>query len=100
MLPRAHPDGGRPRPDSADATGRCVHVWSSAQTGARTADVLAEQLPRLCGKPDVVVLMVGTNDLTHVTPWRQLQTSTDRLLDALTAVGAPVIMSSLPEIRA
>ena len=84
----------------ADATGRPVHVVSTARTGARTADVLAEQVPRLPDRPDILVLMVGTNDVTHLTPWRALARSTDALLDALTATGAPVVVSSLPEVRA
>lgn len=84
----------------ADATGRPVHVISTARAGARTADVLADQVPRLPPRPDVIVLMVGTNDATHLTPWRALARSTDELLDALTATGAPVVASSLPELRA
>ena len=84
----------------ADATGRPVRVVSTARTGARTADVLSEQVPRLPAGPDAVVLLVGTNDVTHLTPLRELARSTAALLDALTATGAPVVVSSLPEVRA
>lgn len=84
----------------ADATGRPVRVVSTARTGARTADVLSQQVPRLPAGPDAVVLMVGTNDVTHLTPWWALARSTAELLDALTATGAPVVVSSLPEVRA
>ena len=84
----------------ADATGRSVHVISAAHMGARTADVLAAQVPRLPARPDVIVLMVGTNDVTHLTPWRALARSTGELLDALSTTGAPVVVSSLPEVRA
>lgn len=84
----------------ADVTGRPVHVVSTARTGARTADVLTEQVPKLPTGPDLVVLLVGTNDVTHLTPWRALARSTAELLDALTGTGAPVVVSSLPEVRA
>lgn len=84
----------------ADALGRPVHVRGYARSGARTADVLAEQLPELRGPVDAVVLMVGTNDVTHLTPLRRLAADTARLLDELACRGAPVLVSSLPEFRA
>lgn len=67
----------------ADATGRPVHVVSAAVTGAHTADVLAEQVPRLPAGPDVV-LMGGPNNVIQLTPWPALARSTAALLDALT----------------
>lgn len=84
----------------ADATGRPVHVTGYARSGARTHDVLARQIPRVRRVPDVSVLVVGTNDVTHVTAPATLARMSGVLLDALGALGAPVVMSSLPEFRA
>ncbi|MBI4901379.1 MAG: SGNH/GDSL hydrolase family protein, partial [Actinobacteria bacterium] len=83
----------------ADATGRPVHVVGYARSGARTIDVLTEQLP-LARDHDVSVLVVGTNDVTGVTAPTRLAQSTRALLDALESVGAAVVMSTLPRFRA
>lgn len=83
----------------ADSTGRAVRVVCIARSGARTADVLAEQVAQVPADVDVIVLMVGTNDVMHLTPRRRLARDTGALLDALVATGAPVVLSSLPEVR-
>lgn len=84
----------------AASTGRPVHVVSYAQPGARTHDVLTRQLTPGLGAPDVVVLVVGANDVTHLTRTRQLAEDTANLLARLHRLGAPVVMSSLPEFEA
>jgi len=84
----------------ADSTGRRVHVVGYARSGARTFDVLTGQVPGVRREPDVSVLLVGTNDVIGVTIPVTLARSSRRLLDALVLLGAPVVMSSLPEFRA
>lgn len=84
----------------AAATGRPVHVVSHAQPGARTRNVLVRQLRFDFGQPDVVVLLIGTNDVTHLSQTRQLAEDTANLLARLHRLGAPVVMSSLPEFGA
>ena len=84
----------------ADSAGRSVHVVGYARAGARTLDVLTEQVPRVRRVPDVSVLVVGTNDVTGVTPPATFARSLGALLDELVSLGAPVVMSSLPEFRA
>ena len=84
----------------AASTGRPVHVLNHAQAGARTRDVLIKQLALDLGKPDVVVLLIGTNDVTHMSRSRQLADDTACLLGRLHRLGAPVVMSSLPEFGA
>lgn len=84
----------------ADGLGRSVHVTGYGRSGARTADVLTAQVPLAARRPDVSVLLVGTNDVTHLTPLRQLARSTDALLDALIDLGGFVAWSGLPEFRA
>jgi lysophospholipase L1-like esterase len=87
----------------ADATGRRVHVRALGVSGARTADVTTTQVSALDPDraPDAVVVVVGMNDIVHVTtPWayrravRQLYSALHARLDA------PVIVCSMPEIRA
>jgi len=84
----------------ADATGCPVHVVGFAVSGARTIDVLTGQVPGVRRKPDVSVLLVGTNDVVGVTTPVTLTRSSRALLDALVSLGAPVVMSSLPKFRA
>lgn len=84
----------------AARTGRPVHVVGRARSGSRTRDVLQEQVATQRSRPDAIVLMVGTNDVTHLTPTRLLAVATDSLLSRLQELGAPIVMSSLPEFRA
>lgn len=51
----------------ADATGRPVEVTGFGDSGARTATLTADQLPRVGGGFDVLVLVIGSNDATHAT---------------------------------
>lgn len=51
-------------------------------------------------RPDVVLLLVGTNDVTHMTNLRALEEDLGRLLSVLAGWEVPVAMSSLPEFRA
>ena len=81
-------------------TGRPVHVVSHAQAGARTHDVLTKQLALDSDKPDVIVLLIGTNDVIHMSRTPQLADDTAFLLARLRRGGAPVVMSSLPEFGA
>src|SRR5688500_17088340 len=55
----------------ADLTGRPVEARGYGVSGAVTADVEDEQIPTLDGEVDVVVVVIGSNDVTHFTPpWR------------------------------
>lgn len=81
-------------------TGRSVHVVSHGRSGARTHDVLSEQLALVQRRPDVVVVLVGTNDVTHLTPAPALAGDTASLMSVLNDFGVPVVVSSLPEFRA
>ena len=85
---------------AADGSGRSVHVQGYARSGARTDDVAASQFPLVGHRPDISVLLVGTNDVTHLAQLRPLARHFGRLLDALAGLGAPVVVCSLPEFRA
>ena len=84
----------------AESLGRPVHVVGYARSGARTIDVLTEQVPLVQHVPDVSVLVVGTNDVTGVTMPARLARASRALLDALESLGSSVVMSTLPRFRA
>lgn len=64
--------------------GRSVELRVLARSGARTGDVLAEQLPRLPEiDADVVVLAVGGNDVTHLTSQPLFERQYELLLEAI-----------------
>lgn len=78
-----------------------VHVVSKGISGARTATVLANQVPLLqTAKPDVVLIVIGSNDVTHVTaPWT-MRRQTTALVEAARKTGqAPVVIGGIPQFR-
>lgn len=78
---------------------RPVHVIGHGVSGARTDDTRVEQVPLLEGtRPDVVVIAVGSNDVTHLTPPWVLRRQTRELLAAARAAssGAPVVLAGIP----
>lgn len=83
----------------AAATGRRVRVVGYAVPGARTDTVRRLQAPALAGRLDVVLVVVGANDVTHATPPWVLRRRTGALLDALatTHPGAGLVLAGIPE---
>ncbi|HEV8651234.1 MAG TPA: SGNH/GDSL hydrolase family protein [Actinomycetes bacterium] len=76
-----------------------VDLHSLGVSGSRLRNVVGEQLPRLAGlDPDVVLICVGTNDLTHSTPTREIRTQLHLLAAGLHTVAphAVVVVSGLP----
>jgi len=76
---------------------RPVHLRSHGLTGARTTD-LPRQL-ELCAAeaPDVVVILIGANDLRDmVPPWRSAA-QLGQAVRALTARGVPVVVGTCPD---
>jgi lysophospholipase L1-like esterase len=86
----------------AEHLGRPVHVVGYGVSGARTADVAREQVPRLVhGGADAVVIVAGANDVTHATPpWVLREQTVEVLRAAKQAGGAPVILGGIPRFRA
>ena len=72
-----------------------VHVVGRASS--RAADVRATQLPVAREiDPDLVLLVVGANDATHVTPLREVRRSIEAILDG---VGdRPVVLAGVPAL--
>lgn len=72
-----------------------VHVLGRA--GSRLADVLADQLPLAKTlTPDLVLLVVGANDATHVTPLADVRIRTRAILDDL--AGTPIVVAGVPRL--
>jgi lysophospholipase L1-like esterase len=84
----------------AAAAGRAVHVVGFGVAGARTATVLADQLPRLDGSWDAVVLVVGANDATHATPWPRLRTDAESMLRRAREHAPVVVLVGTPRFHA
>ena len=82
----------------ADATGRRVAVTGLGVSGARTDTVTNAQVPQLPGdEVDAVVVVVGANDVTHVTPPWAIGPRTQQMLSAVVAqTGAPVVLGGIP----
>jgi lysophospholipase L1-like esterase len=72
-----------------------VHVLGRA--GSRLADVIAEQLPLAKAlKPDLILLVAGANDATHVTPLVDVRMRIRQLLDEL--AGIPLVLAGVPRL--
>lgn len=76
--------------------GRSVHVVGHGVSGARTDHVRREQLPLVDGDADVVVVVVGSNDVIHGTPPGRLRGRTAELLRAVQARDVPVVLGGIP----
>jgi lysophospholipase L1-like esterase len=75
---------------------RPVHLTVLAVPGARSADVLADQVPRVGEREDLVVVAVGSNDVASRTRRRSYARQLDAILAA--SAGTPTIVLSLPDI--
>ena len=70
-------------------------------SGARVADVLNEQVPRVTElKPDLVFVGIGANDVTHVTPLEKIERDMSAALEELKSTGAAVAVAGAPDMRA
>ena len=79
----------------ARRTGRPVHVVGLGVSGARTEDVRRTQLPQI-RDADVIVIVVGSNDVIHVTTPPRMRDQTTDLLAAAAATGSPVVLGGIP----
>lgn len=84
----------------AHERGQPVRLVNAAQIGAESGD-LPGQLERglaSCPRPDVAVIVVGANDLTHGRHWseslRELSAAVHRLRDA----GSQVVLGTCPDL--
>ena len=75
-------------------------VTDLAVSGARVADVLADQVPKVAGlQPDLVLISVGANDTIHLTGRGAFRHTYEQLLRALPP-GVPVVLLGVPDMGA
>jgi lysophospholipase L1-like esterase len=84
----------------AAGLGRPVRVTGYGISGARTATVLTEQLPRVAEPVDAVVLVVGSNDATHATFWPNLRKDAEELLIQTRSLAPVVVLAGTPRFHA
>jgi lysophospholipase L1-like esterase len=76
-----------------------VSLHALGVSGSRLTDVVGGQLPQVGAlEPDIVLVCVGTNDVTHGTTLREARRQLQLLVDGLAEVApdAKVIVSGLP----
>lgn len=85
------------------AKNHAVTFVNLAMSGARTKDVLSLQTGKAAGyKPDVVLLSVGANDVTHVTPTRSVHTDLQAIVAKLIQANCNVkiVLTGAPDMGA
>ena len=83
------------------ASGRRVELLVFAVSGARTQDVLVDQVPKaVAAEPDVVFVGIGANDATHFTRLGEVHDDMELVLERLRATGAVVVVAGAPDMRA
>ncbi len=78
-----------------------VTLINLAVSGAKIRDVEQDQLPAaLRLKPDIVLLAVGANDVTHFTPSRKITSGLSRILTQLAAArpGVWIVLTGSPDV--
>lgn len=83
----------------ADATGRPVNVTGFGVSGARTASLTVDQLPLVGAGFHVIVLVIGSNDATHATPWPELGRQTAQMLERATSLAGVVVLAGTPRFK-
>ncbi len=80
---------------------RPVRLRTAAQVGAESQD-LARQIDRLPGayRPDVAVVIVGGNDVTHRVPVASAAADLEDAIARLRARGAEVVVGTCPDLGA
>ena len=85
------------------ARARPIMLVNLAVSGAKVRDVERDQLPAaLRLKPDIVLLAVGANDVTHFTPGGSIQTGLSAILTSLAQArpGVRVVLTGSPDVGA
>ena len=83
------------------AQSRTVTMVNLAVSGAKVRDVVTGQLPEAVRlKPDVVLLAVGANDVTHFTPSGAISAGLSSIVDQLTAArpGVRIVLTGSPAV--
>ncbi|MDO9455075.1 SGNH/GDSL hydrolase family protein [Nocardioides sp.] len=93
--------GGRLAKGLAKRTGRAVRLRTAAVVGSESS-MLAAQLTALPAdyRPDVAVVVVGGNDVTHRVPVAESAAHLEAAVRALRERGAEVVVGTCPDLGA
>jgi lysophospholipase L1-like esterase len=81
------------------AARRRVELTSLAVGGARSEDVLAQQVPAaLALAPDLAIVSVGSNDILHLVPVPRFERRLDEIVTLLTAVIPAVVLFGIGDL--
>lgn len=80
------------------ASGRRVHLEVAAISGARSPDLDAQVNRLLLAAPDIAVISIGANDVTHGSQPREATAHLARAIERLTGAGARVVVGSCPDL--
>lgn len=78
------------------SSNRAVNVTNLGISGARLRDVIETQLPELSGQYDVVTVLVGANDATHLTSGQSFWNDLEQLISTLTPITHKLILVTPP----
>ncbi|MDO5683664.1 MAG: SGNH/GDSL hydrolase family protein [Propionibacteriaceae bacterium] len=93
--------GGRIAKALSRRTGKSVHLFTAAVVGAQTTAVL-DQIDRLPAdyRPDLAIVIVGGNDVTHRVPTSRSVAALAEVIERLQALGANVVVATCPNLGA
>jgi lysophospholipase L1-like esterase len=84
----------------SDETGRAVDLVGFGVSGAITADVVRDQLGEVdAGRFDVIVIEIGSNDVTHATSLDSVERSTRTMLEQATDRASIVVFGSAGKLN-
>lgn len=82
----------------ADTLGRPVRITTNAVVGARTADLSAQIEQGLAAQPDIAVIIIGTNDITHQVPQRVTVRALRSAVRTLRTQNCQVVVGTTPDL--
>ncbi|WP_246372600.1 SGNH/GDSL hydrolase family protein, partial [Nocardioides pelophilus] len=83
---------------AARPAGRRVYLKDFAVVGARSSDLKAQVDRALLIEPEVAVILIGGNDVTHTVLPRQSVRYLSEAVGRLTAAGAKVVVGTCPDL--
>lgn len=82
----------------ADIAQQPVFLHSVARVGAQTSELLAQGPRALASLPDVCVLIIGTNDVTHMVRPSESVRSLQNAVELLRTAGPEVVVGTCPDL--
>ncbi len=92
--------GGRLAATVAEHTQRAVSLRTVAASGARAGDLAAQLDAALELDPEVVVILIGANDVTHLTPLGSVGRDLADAVRRLSEAGVRVVVGTCPDMGA